>query len=182
MDLLITLTIVGMVAAVIAPNLSDDRQLRLIAAADVVTSDLEFSQVLNITQPDDPVVVRFDPATATYWLARMADSETPIARDDTGAPYLVTLGVGRASAAAGVSLEIEQIDFDMLMFNGQGGVFDPTVAPAITLREGDRWIRLDIANTTGSITQTSGVESETEPEAEPEPPGLEGGKGAELIK
>jgi Tfp pilus assembly protein FimT len=157
-DLFVTIAVVAVVAAIIAPGMANDDRLRLMAASNVMTSDIELAQVMTISFPNDPIVVRFDPDNATYWLARPADPDTPIARQDNGQPYEVVLGQDRASSAVGVTFELTDVTADTLTFNSLGGMADLTTAPSITLTLGTRWIQLDVATTTGSITETAGVD------------------------
>src|SRR5687768_8139513 len=98
-EMLVTVAVLALVAASVAPMFSDDRNLRVVAAARILSSDIEFAQVLTISKPEEPVVVRFDPANNTYWLAYAYDTETPMPRPDGGEPYLVELGTGRARSA-----------------------------------------------------------------------------------
>jgi prepilin-type N-terminal cleavage/methylation domain-containing protein len=155
-DLLVTVSIIAVVAAIVVPSMGDDKSLRLMAAAKVMTSDIELAQVMTIAFPDDPIVVRFDPGNDQYWLARPADPDTPIIRADSSKPYLVVIGQHRASSAAGVTYAVVDADANTLAFNALGGVVDMTAAPSVTLSLGDRWIRLDVASTTGTITEAAG--------------------------
>jgi hypothetical protein len=153
---MVTIAVLAVAAAVIVPGVSNNDRLRLMAAANVMTSDIELAQVMTISFPNDPIVVRFDPDNATYWLARPADPETPILRDDNGQPYLVVLGEQRASSAAGVAFTLSDVAADTLTFSALGGMADLTSAPSVTLRIDTRWIRLDVATTTGTITEVAG--------------------------
>ncbi|MHC4947246.1 MAG: prepilin-type N-terminal cleavage/methylation domain-containing protein [Planctomycetota bacterium] len=155
LELLVVMTVAAVVAVLLLPTAGDEDRLRLIGASAVVRSDLEYAQVLTIASPDDPIVMRFDVPNATYWLARSATPGTPITRPDTGVPYQVVLGQGRARTAVGVTLELADVPADTLAFNPLGGLADPTLLPAITLRAGPSWVRLDIAPTTGTVTETA---------------------------
>jgi prepilin-type N-terminal cleavage/methylation domain-containing protein len=157
-ELLAVISIAAVMAAIIMPALSDDSQARLVAAATILTSDIEAAQIMNISSPQVPVIVKFDTATSTWWLAESKDADTPITRDD-GQSYRVTLGQGRADACSDVSLTADQLTSDALQFNPQGGMLDFTLTPSIQLSLGDQWIGLSISPTTGTITQTSGTTS-----------------------
>ena len=155
-ELLMTMTIIAVVAAVVLPKFTDGGRLHLAAASSVLTSDIQLAQVMTISNPADPVVVRLDPVQAKYWLARADTPDTPIPRGATGEPYAVVFGLGRAAAALGVTLSLSDLDSNTLAFDAQGAVADFTTEPAITLSLDTRWIRLEIAPTTGTITETSG--------------------------
>lgn len=158
LEMLVVLTIVVAVAAMAAPMFSDDSRLRVMAASSVLASDIELAQVMTISYPQTPVVVRFDPANNRYWLAYASDPVTPLPREDTGEPYEVALGTGRARAAAGVSMSVDGLPSDTLAFAAHGGLTDFTVAPLIRFTHGDCGIQLAISANTGSI-----VESEFDP-------------------
>ncbi len=155
-DLLVTITIIAVVAAIVVPALMDQDRSRLMAGAVLLASDLELAQVMTISNPRQPVVVRFKPAEAKYWLAYAATPCVPIPRNESGEPYLVIFGQGRASTAAGVSMSVDQIAGDTLTFLPQGGLADFTAQPTITLTIDERWVTLAIAPTTGTISETAG--------------------------
>jgi len=154
MELMMTITIIIVAGALVLPKLSDDTQLRLVAAASILTSDIELAQVMTISHPGDPVVVQFDPEQEHYWLAYADDIDTPIPRPDNGRPYLIVFGQDRARSAAGVSLRLTEVTDNTLAFDAQGGVADISARPVIRLRLGTRFIDLQIAPTTGTITQS----------------------------
>ena len=153
-ELLMTMTIIIVAGALVMPKLSDDKQLRLVAAASILTSDIELAQVMTISHPGDPVVVQFDPDHEQYWLAYADDIDTPIPRPDNGRPYLIVFGQDRARSAAGVSLSLTEVTGNTLAFDAQGGVADISAQPVIRLGLATRFIDLRIAPTTGTITQS----------------------------
>ena len=148
-----TITIIIVAGALVMPKLSDDEQLRLAAAAGILTSDIELAQVMSISHPADAVVVQFDPDNDQYWLAYADVPDTPIPRSDNGRPYLIVFGQGRARSALGVSLSLTEVSNNTLAFDAQGGVADISAQPVIRLSLGKRFIDLQIASTTGTITQ-----------------------------
>ncbi len=153
MELMMTITIIIVAGALVMPKLSDDTQLRLVAAASILTSDIELAQVMTISHPADAVVVQFDPDNDQYWLAYADVPDTPIPRPDNGRPYLIVFGQDRARSAAGVSLSLTEVTDNTLAFDAQGGVADISARPVIRLSLGTRFIDLQIASTTGTITQ-----------------------------
>ncbi len=154
-DLMVALTIMVVAALIVLPGLSDDSRLRVMAAARVVTSDIEMAQVMTISNPAKPVVVRFEPGAAKYWLAFSTTPTDPIKRPGTDDDYEVILGQGRARSAADVSMFLTDMDFNTVTFDVHGGLTDITASPQIRLSAGSRWIKLSIAPTTGSITETA---------------------------
>lgn len=155
-ELLVTITIIAVAATIMVPYISDDAKLRVMAASAVITSDIEYAQVRTISHPNDPIIVTFDIATGSYWLARPSSPKVPIAREDTGQPYLVTLGVGRGRAASGVTISLTDLPNDTIVFDAQGGMDDFTLQPMIVLTSGTEKITLSIGPTTGTITETQG--------------------------
>ena len=153
MELMMTITIIIVAGALVMPKLSDDAQLRLMAAASILTSDIELAQVMTISRPADPVVVQFDPENERYWVAYADDIDTPIPRPGNGRPYLIVFGQDRARSAVGVSLSLTDVTDNTLGFDPQGGVADISAQPVIRLTLGTHLIDLQIASTTGTITQ-----------------------------
>lgn len=156
-EMLVTVAILALVAATVAPMFSDERGLRVVAAARILSSDLELAQVLTISQPNKPVVVRFDAPANTYWLAYAFDTETPIPRPDNGEPYLVQLGSGRASSALGVSMALEGITNDMIEFESSGALVDFATTPMIEFSSGAHAVTISISPMTGSILEQQGT-------------------------
>jgi prepilin-type N-terminal cleavage/methylation domain-containing protein len=156
-ELLVTLTVIATLSVLIIPTFQDDAQLRVMAAASLLASDIEYAQVLSVSQPDDPVVVQFDTANATYWLAYADAPEEPLIRPDTGDPYLVEFGAGRGEPALDVSIWLIDLPDDRLSFDSNGGLVDFNTEPRIILGQGEHYRTLSIAATTGSLTETEGT-------------------------
>jgi len=156
LEMLLTVSILATLTALAVPLMADSDRVRVRAAVDVLISDLELAQIMNISFPADPVVVRFDPAGSRYWIADADTPNTPINREDTGEPYLVELGVGRAAMAEGVTLQIADMSGNQVVFNSQGGLNNFSAAPIMTLSIEGESISISIAATTGSIFETTG--------------------------
>ncbi len=152
-DLMMTMTIIIVAGVLVTPKLSDDARLRLVAAAGLVTSDIELAQVMTISHPADPVVVSFDPSNDRYWLAYADAPGVPIPRPDNGQPYLINFGQDRARSAVGVSLRLTDVAGNVLGFDAQGGIADISAQPVVRVLLGSSFIDLQIAPTTGTITQ-----------------------------
>ncbi len=153
-DLMVTITVIVIVAMLVVPALEDDHRLRLIAASRMVASDIELAQVMTIANPQSPTVVRFQPGAAEYWLASQATPDDPIQLAD-GVDYRVLFGQGKAMQAQGVTVAVTNLAAATLEFNAQGGLEDLTSEPEVTLTLGSHWIKLSIAPTTGSIFESS---------------------------
>jgi Tfp pilus assembly protein FimT len=154
--MLITITIIATIAMIVAPSLTDDTRLRLMSASGVLISDIELAQVMTISHPDEPIVVRFDPTKDEYWLAYADTPATPMLRADNGEPYRLKLGEGRMLTAGTATLTVSDMTANTLEFNAQGGLEDFSATPQITISLDGEWVRLDVAPTTGSVTETFG--------------------------
>jgi len=152
-EILITVALIGILAALAMPQFTSVEPLRAQAAASILRSDIEMAQVLCMSEPDNPVVVRFDTSSASYWLAEADTPDTPITRQDNGQPYSVTFGADRAIAAENFSISLSDVPDDTLQFNTSGGLTDFTLNPVITLSGATDTIELHIAPTTGRITE-----------------------------
>lgn len=156
-ELMVTITISVVLASMVLPMLKNDDHLKLIAASAIIRSDIEFAQSLSIKAPTRPVLVRFDGAANGYFLSYADDADTPITRDDTGEPYSVILGYGRATAAEGVTLTVADMNKYRLYFESNGGLLEFNTNPVITLQSGDEWFQLAVEPSTGSIVESSGT-------------------------
>lgn len=155
LEMLVTISIIAVAAVLVAPAFNDDARLRLTAASSVLSSDIELAQVMNISYPASPVIVRFEPENQRYWLAYADTPDTPLTREVNGQPYLVEFGVGRASSAADVTFTVDQMTDDTLAFNAQGGLTNYQVTPTIELCRADSAVTLSVAPTTGTVTESA---------------------------
>ncbi len=155
-DLMVTLTIIAVMATVLLPRMDDGGRLRLMAGSRLLASDIEMAQIMTISNPGEPIVVRFDPALGTYWLAAASDPDTPILRPGATQLYKVVFGQGRGRTAKDVTLALTDVTGATLTFNELGGMLDPTAEPQIKLMHGSRWITLTVSTMTGAISETAG--------------------------
>ncbi len=158
-EMMMVITILAMVAVLVMPMLTDNTRLRLQAGASIVISDLELAQVMTMAQPDRPVLVRFDNANSRYWLAYADNPGDPITHPQSGEPYLVSFGSGRASSVGDILLNARLgTGGTDLRFAPHGGLEQFGLAPNINLGipQGDRtyWIIVEIDTSTGSMSQS----------------------------
>ncbi len=154
-DLMVTLAIIAIMAAVLFPRIEDTGLLRLTAAARLIASDIEMAQVMTISNPSEPIIVKFEPG-GTYWLAPAADPDTPIVRSGAIQPYRIVFGEGRGRTAANVTLVLTDLQNNTLSFNEQGGLVELNLQPEIKLVLGSEWVKLTLSTMTGTITETAG--------------------------
>ena len=155
-DLMVTLTIIAVMAAVLIPRMDDGGRLNLMAGARLLASDIEMAQIMTIANPADPIVVKFEPTLGIYWLAPASDPDNPILRPGATQLYKVVFGQGRGRTAKDVTFALSDVTGEVLSFNEQGGILDPTLEPEIKLMRGSRWITLTISTMTGTISETAG--------------------------
>ena len=155
-DLMVTLTIIAVMASVLLPRMDDGGRLRLMAGSRLLASDIEMAQIMTISSPADPIVIKFEPALGTYWLAAASDPDTPILRPGATQVYKVVFGQGRGRTAKDVTFALNDVNANTLIFNEHGGILNPTLEPQITLMHGTRWTTLTVSTMTGAITETAG--------------------------
>lgn len=160
LEMLITASILAIAVAAVTPMLTDDNELRLQAAVSVLSSDIELAQVMTLSYPDQPVVVRFDEDRQMYWLAYASDPEWPLQRETTMEPYVVVIGQGRASTAADVRFAIADMAGDGMQFTAAGGLADFTSTPKVELSRRGAAVTMTISPQTGTITEHLGTIAE----------------------
>ncbi len=102
-DLMMTIAVMGLCALVATSSWSPSERTRVIGAAQLVASDLEFARELSVSAPADLAVFRIDSNSTGYWVARASSTETPVIRHD-GQPFSVVFGSGRHALLLGVTL------------------------------------------------------------------------------
>lgn len=149
-DLLLTVVVIGVVAAAAVPALTPEEHLRLQSAAIVLTADLEYAQSATIAEPADPTVIRLREDGLGYWLALESEPDTPIAIPGSGEPYELTFGEGRGAQLGGVFIGLGTDDPTTLTFDPFGRLNGGAdVSVRLTNLSGDLIVR--IADATGSV-------------------------------
>jgi len=101
--------IVVVVAAILTvaawPSRDADEASKIEAAADALEGDIQYARSLAILDPDDPVVLKADPAAQTYWIAKASAPDAPVINPATDQPYVVQFG--SASDVLRSSLKID---------------------------------------------------------------------------
>lgn len=161
-ELMVTITIVAILTMMVLPAWRDNDRASIMAASQILISDIETAQVMTIAVPEDPICVRFDTSNNKYWLAPADDPDNPIVRTPSGDAYVVTFGEGRAVGAAGVSLAVSDCPDDTITFNSDGGLVDFTKAPTITLTIGEDAIYITVAPTTGTVIESNAAPGDDE--------------------
>jgi hypothetical protein len=156
-DIMMTMAILAVVAAIVVPMSAGNDRVRVRAALNLMISDIEFAQSMTISFPKDPTIIVFTPADDSYFLARESDDSTPLSRLDNGEPYFVRMGEGRAFAAEDVDLTVDGVPGNQLAFSPHGGLASLSAMPVITFSIGSgagaTEAELHIDAMTGTITE-----------------------------
>lgn len=128
-EIMTTVVVLAIVVAVAVPSLSSDDGARLVGAANMVASDIEFAQSVALADPADPGVFKASTDGTGYWVATASDPNAPILSMYSNDPYSITFGQGAAAELTGVSVSVAQAS-DEVQFDGFGrlaGMVDITV-------------------------------------------------------
>lgn len=158
-ELLIVIVVMAILAVIALPMASGTSAGVLAAAARLVAADIEYAQVASIASPDDPRLIRIDPATHRYWIAAASAPNTPLDYAPGSGELLVTFGAGRAASLAGVTIQSYDLDksgenndttlsFDML------GRPDQATPATITLALQGATITITVAPQTGEVSSS----------------------------
>ncbi|MCA9309917.1 MAG: prepilin-type N-terminal cleavage/methylation domain-containing protein [Phycisphaerales bacterium] len=151
-ELMITISVLGILALAVMPSFTSDAPLRLIATSNLVTSDLEYAQAATLNDPGDPLILRIDAEGEQYWLALSSDPETPIMRPDVDEPYVVDFGSAGEDILAGVTIAGVGLETEgTLVFDAFGRLTQlGDVAFQLTNESGDLYVL--VSASTGSVT------------------------------
>ena len=155
-ELLIVVVLMAIAATLAMPMLASTDSTRLRAAANLLVADLAFAQIESITHADDLCVVTFDQAAGSYMVAKSSAPTTPMADPATNQPYVTTFGSGRASEAAGVSIQGYSLDGDSQLGFGIYGQTDQATQATITLQAGSLTMTVQIDGTSGETSLLAG--------------------------
>ena len=148
-EVLITVAILAIVAALAIPALSDTDAMRVDSARRLLISDLEHAQVLAIARPGESISLRIDEDGQGWYLSESADPLTPLLDTITGSPLALRMGEGRGAPAAGTIAAAE--GGSSITFDHHGGLTDFTADASITLQAGDATTTVTITSATGTI-------------------------------
>jgi len=165
MELMISMAIVAIVAVAVLPTLAPEEPMKLVGAATLIASDIEYAQSASLADPGDPIVVVFDKDSSQYWLARTSDTETPITRPSSEEPYLIVFGEGDTRQLASVAISVEGNDGWMIPFD-QFGRLDQLDNISVRVSNDAGSMLVSVAATTGSVSILDGGQSEEEAKVE----------------
>lgn len=114
--------------------------------AEKFEADLSYAKSLSIADPSDPVILKVDPDTNKYWLAKNSTPDTPITNPSTKKPYVVEGHGGSTATGAMKKIEILATDFngDQVLKFDSVGTMDQRRPARIRLRIGGKVVDVEI--------------------------------------
>lgn len=149
-ELLLAIAIMAILAALAAPLFGDNDALQLDSAKRLLISDLEYTQILAITNPDKAIGLVFDEAGTGWHIASLDDPLTPLIDSISGDPLLVEFGKGTAIYIVDVTISTNAAK-DCIEYDMGGGLSNFMTDAEITLTTATGVKIVTIDPITGSI-------------------------------
>ena len=149
-ELMMSISVIAILAALAIPLVGDSDALRLGAAERLLTSDVEHTQILAITHPEDAFGLVIHEDGSGWHIALISDPQTPVLETISENPLTLTIGEGRGRPASGVFLSTNAAG-NIISFDPNGGLADFTSETSIWLSIGESESVLSIAASTGTI-------------------------------
>lgn len=151
-EMLIVVTILAILAAIALPTVQSLGGTQLAAAGRLLSADVEFAQAESIAHPDDPRLIRFDVARATYWVAAKSNPLVPI-RDPAGpSALLVQFGDARGAGLEGVGIQSIDLGGDAELRFDAWGRPDQAQPARVVLQSGATTLTVTVAASTGDVS------------------------------
>jgi prepilin-type N-terminal cleavage/methylation domain-containing protein len=160
-EILVVVVILGIISAVIVPQIGSRDDMKVSSAARALTADLAYAQNLAITS-QKRVYVRFDAAAETYKVITSISPETIVTHPVLLSPFSVALGANATSAPLKDVL-VDTVGFDgqpIVAFDEMGipyGVTTAGVAAAlnaagtVVLKAGSNQLTVSVEPYTGEL-------------------------------
>ncbi len=149
-ELILSLAIMAILAALAAPMFGSNDALQLDVAKRLLVSDLEYTQVLAIANPEDNIALVIEENGTGWHIAQASSQSIPLNDRVTGEALVKTLGQGPAAPADQVRIESNAQD-NIILFDQNGGLVDFSQEILISLTIGETNALIQISPTTGSI-------------------------------
>lgn len=149
-EVMITVAIMGIAAAIILPALGNNDRTYVGAGVSMMIGDFDFAQTMAISDPSDQTVVKFDPSRSRWWVAPASDPDTPYEKLYSSDPYDTTMGEGRAYIAEDVTFTLEDITGSLITYNAFGQL-EQEMNPKIKLRYKTASATIEIDTETGFL-------------------------------
>ena len=149
MELIVVMVILAIAAAVAVPMAVSTGDMQVIAAARLLSADLQYAQSEAVTA-QQPVTVEFTPSEETYGLV-WTNTSAPLIHPMTKGAYTVDF----RSRDGFADLDLVSVSFG----GGSSVVFDELGAPDeegdVTLQAGTHVYQVSLASVTGKVTVTA---------------------------
>ncbi len=147
-ELMLSLAILAMLAALAVPLFGSNDSLQVDVTRRLLISDLEHAQIIAISHPEDEIAVVLD--SNGWHIANTDAPETPLLDNVTEEPLVLELGKGAATSADTVVVTTNTDD-SMIIFDQNGGLSDFSQVVDITITSGETSTVVQISPMTGSI-------------------------------
>jgi|TARA_B100000959_G_C14861023_1_gene574242 prepilin-type N-terminal cleavage/methylation domain-containing protein len=149
-ELMLSLGILAILAALAAPMFGNDDALQLDVAKRLLVSDLEYAQILAIANPEEEIALFVDPNGRGWGIATIDEPDTPLSDPITGEILVTQLGYGSAAPSTDVTIQCNTTG-NMVAFDPNGGLVDFTQTAELLLQSSEMTTIVAINPTTGSI-------------------------------
>ena len=149
-ELMLSLAILSILAALAVPMLGNEDKLQTEVTRRLLTSDLEYAQILAISYPEEEIALIIKTENNGWHIADTDSPDVPMIDDVTQEPLSLLLGEGAAACAESVTVS-SNTDNQMVVFDQNGGLKDFTQPVDITVNSGDTYVVIQINPMTGTI-------------------------------
>lgn len=151
-EMMITVTILGIAGAMVMPMLRPNHDAKLRSAASLLAADLDACRAEAVAHGEDPRLIVFDTTAHAYHLAASSDPDTPINHPTSGGEYIVRFGTTDTTQLSGVTIQSVSVGGDDQLGFGIYGQLDQPTDATITLASGGATITLTLDAPTGEVT------------------------------
>lgn len=148
-ELLLSISILAILVTLAAPMFGDNDALQLDVTKRLLMSDLEYTQILAIANPDDEIALVLSSEGDGWIIASTSSPTVPLEDSITGEALHTSLQDG-SFETSNVTIQCNDID-RMIVFDPNGGLTDFTQETSFVLACGDSTTEIVVSPTTGSI-------------------------------
>ena len=149
-ELTLSIAILAIIGTLAVPMFGNNDALQLDVAKRLLVSDIEYAQILAITNPNDQIVLQFEENGTSWHIASSEEVTTPLLDSVTGDPLSTSMGLGSAASSPDTIVSCNNLD-NALVFNSNGGLNDFSQNAEVTLDCGESSIQIIVSATTGTI-------------------------------
>lgn len=151
-EMMITVTVLGIAGALVMPMLRPNDAAKLRGAAAILAADLDACRAESVAHGEDTRLVVFNTSTAGYHLAAASDPDTALAHPMGGGDYTVRFGTADTSELAGVTIQSVTVGGDDQLGFGIYGQLDQATDATIVLASNGATVTLTLDAATGEVT------------------------------